>query len=180
LGYDEGVASAKSGRRRLRTALGLAIVAASYATIACEVFSGLASLEEVPGPASIAPHATDAGPEATPGATGPGVDGQLPDARSDAAPSTGPYLLSVVIGGTRLGTISSSPPGINCDVSRNDAGVDGGCTTIFDLGTHVALTVVAPQNFDWGGDCADDAGTTCQLVMDSDKLVYGNFSTNSP
>jgi List-Bact-rpt repeat protein len=85
----------------------------------------------------------------------------------DSAPK-----LTVTLEGDASGTVTSSPPGINC-------GSD--CTELYDLGTGVTLTA-KPEGgaafAGWSGACTGSS-TTCTLTMDSAKSVTATF-TNKP
>jgi hypothetical protein len=174
--------------------LGVAVVATSTASAACEVLSGLSSLRE---------GATDAGDSLT-SADGAGKTGGDPDpingtttgdgasaadariddgrvddggAGVDVRPS-GFSLLTVTIKGTNRGSISSNPQGIACGGAFPDGGPATACVSAFPPGTHVVLTAVVPIAFSWSGDCASATDIySCELVMDSDKQVIGEFAS---
>jgi hypothetical protein len=82
----------------------------------------------------------------------------------------GPIQLSVTVEGDGSGTVTSSPPGIEC-------GSD--CTEIYDLGTGVTLTA-APEGdavfAGWSGACTG-AAKTCTLTMDGPRFVTATFTT---
>src|SRR5206468_3453628 len=61
----------------------------------------------------------------------------------------GTHVVTVVIGGTGSGTITSKPSGINCSA--------GTCTGTFNTGTNVSLTATAGSGSvfaSWGGACS--------------------------
>ena len=73
------------------------------------------------------------------------------------------------------GTVTSSPPGINCGDGNN------GCDFSFDRDSEVTLTATAATNYEpgaWGKACASvtDAGANCTLTMNADKTVSKMFS----
>jgi hypothetical protein len=82
--------------------------------------------------------------------------------------------LAVTKSGTGMGTVTSSPAGINC-------GVD--CSEAYPHGTAVTLTASAGANSvftGWSGDCSGTS-STCMLSMDSAKTVTARFDpTASP
>ena len=79
------------------------------------------------------------------------------------------YTLSVSRFGTGSGTVTSSPPGINCGLV---------CTKTYDNGTVVALTATpdAGSTFSgWTGDC-DGSG---HVTINSDKSCTATFTLNT-
>lgn len=91
------------------------------------------------------------------------------------------HTLTVNIAGTGSGTVTSSPPGINCP---ND------CTEGYAYGTNVTFTAVpnASSTFaGWSGDpdCTDgqvtmNASKTCTATFNSVPLCQGVTATSSP
>ena len=82
----------------------------------------------------------------------------------------GPIQLSVSVEGNGSGTVTSSPPGINC-------GSD--CTEIYARGTGVTLTATPSGNASfagWSGACTG-TGTTCSLTMNGPRSVTATFTT---
>lgn len=79
------------------------------------------------------------------------------------------YLLSVTDSGAGAGTVSSSPPGINCSSA---------CSYSFNSGISVTLTATpsAGSTFaGWSGDCAGTG--TCTVTMSAAKSVTATFGT---
>ena len=73
------------------------------------------------------------------------------------------------------GTVTSSPPGINCGDGNND------CNSSFDRDSEVILTARPATGYvpgSWGKDCKKDtdAGANCILIMNADKTVSKMFS----
>lgn len=65
------------------------------------------------------------------------------------------------------GTITSSPPGINCGIT---------CNAIFDANSSVTLEATPASGWDfsnWSGACS---GQNCMLVMDSNKTATATFA----
>jgi RHS repeat-associated protein len=99
-----------------------------------------------------------------------------------ATPASGPSAetepvrtdpLTVIIGGTASGTVTSSPGGIAC------AGSAVSCTGWFAEGTVVALTATPDSGLvfvGWAGACT---GTTqpCDVTMDGAKSVVAHFAS---
>jgi cysteine-rich repeat protein len=78
------------------------------------------------------------------------------------------YSLTVSRGGSGIGTVTSSPIGINC-------GAD--CAESYSSGTTVTLTAVADTNSTFAGWSGACAGTgACQVAMDAAKNVTAIFS----
>jgi hypothetical protein len=78
----------------------------------------------------------------------------------------------VTLQGNAGGTVTSSPPGIDCG---ND------CTETYDLGTGVTLTAQPEQGVTfagWSGACTG-TGQTCNLTMNGPRAVTATF-TNKP
>lgn len=91
-----------------------------------------------------------------------------------------PVPLRTVSVTTAGGVVWSSPPGISCGDDSPD------CEASFLPETRVTLT--ASPSFEaaflgWGGDCvgspASRAGGTCELTMDTDKVVSAGFHPGS-
>ena len=76
--------------------------------------------------------------------------------------------------GTGQGTVTSSPPGIDCG---ND------CEESFPSGTSVVLTATADGGSEftgWGGDCSScGTNTTCQIMLNADKTCSARFDSPS-
>ena len=78
------------------------------------------------------------------------------------------YPLSVSLAGTGGGSVSSTPPGINC-------GVD--CTENYDYGSLVSLTAVADSGSTfsgWGGACTGSGD--CEVTMAEALSVTATFA----
>lgn len=91
----------------------------------------------------------------------------LPAFASGAGGTGGVATLHVQVTGN--GTVTSSPPGINCPTE---------CADQFDSGSRVVLTAHpgAGESFlGWGGACSGSA-QTCTVVMDVEKNVAAKFT----
>lgn len=77
------------------------------------------------------------------------------------------HRLTVMVGGSGSGSVTSAPPGLTCS--------GGTCTADFDDGTSVALTATASSGtfLGWSNDCTG-AGA-CDVVMDHDRVVTALF-----
>ena len=88
------------------------------------------------------------------------------------APMSGNDQISVTIGGTAQGTVTSSPAGISCP---------GTCTATFTDGAQVTLTEApgAPSTFSmfagWGGACSGTT-STCSLTVGAGQSVTATFN----
>ncbi|MBK9031448.1 MAG: hypothetical protein IPL61_08945 [Myxococcales bacterium] len=92
----------------------------------------------------------------------PGVDAAIDGGGTATAE------LTVVLGGTATGTVTSMPAGITCGAS---------CTGSFPVGTLVTLTAApaAGASFTgWGGGCSG-ALPTCSLVVNAASAVNAGF-----
>jgi hypothetical protein len=80
--------------------------------------------------------------------------------------------IRVTTAGAGVGTVTSSPSGIACT-----SGSGSGCSSSFADGTSVQLTAVADSKslFSEWTDCPASVGSTCLMVMDSDKAVVATF-----
>ena len=81
-------------------------------------------------------------------------------------------VLSVSLGGTGTGTVTSTPAGINCGTT---------CSASFIPGTQVTLTETAVANsyfIGWGGACsASGVNSTCTVTLTASQQVIANFGT---
>jgi hypothetical protein len=79
-----------------------------------------------------------------------------------------PYTLTVSRSGSGGGTVTSSPPGIDC-------GTD--CTESYPYGTEVVLTALAADGSTfsgWSGACGGK--DACAVTMDAEKSVTARFT----
>lgn len=81
----------------------------------------------------------------------------------------GPYTLTITKSGGGIGSVTSSPPGIDCGSK---------CRAEFPSGTNISLTAVADSASyfsSWGGDadCSDG-----NIVLDSSKTCVATFNTS--
>jgi hypothetical protein len=82
------------------------------------------------------------------------------------------YALDVTKTGAGSGTVTSSPPGIDC-------GAD--CSESFNRGTIVSLTPTPASGSSFGGWSGACTGTgTCQVTMDAGKSVAASFLPGGP
>lgn len=83
----------------------------------------------------------------------------------------GPHVrkLTVMIGGSGTGIVTSAPTGLTCNANT--------CTQTFPLGTPVTLTQSATSGtfLGWSNDCTGTAA--CVVTMDEDRTVAGLFGT---
>lgn len=108
------------------------------------------------------------------------VDGPVQDSSSDSAildaaplpdvlsPDTQASGSSVTVTKIGVGTVLSTPPGINCGSV---------CSTTFPAGSTVVLEGQSDQSssfVSWSGDCA--GFKTCSLAINSNKNVVANFA----
>jgi Divergent InlB B-repeat domain len=85
--------------------------------------------------------------------------------KSVTATFTTKPVLTVNKAGSGVGTVTSSPAGIDC-------GVD--CTEAYDEGTPVTLTASPGAAFGgWSGACTGPG--TCTVTMDASKSVTATF-----
>lgn len=94
-------------------------------------------------------------------------------------PEVGPVLrtLTVAVGGSGSGTVTSSPPGITC--------ASASCSATFADGTSVTLTATPGGGgatfAGWGGACAaSGTSPTCTLSMTDDQGVTAGFDAFVP
>ncbi len=79
--------------------------------------------------------------------------------------------LTVTLAGNSTGTVTSSPPGINCPQT---------CSATFSTGTQVTLTET-PENANfvgWGGACNGYA-STCPVTMNANQQVTATFNAQN-
>jgi Divergent InlB B-repeat domain len=81
--------------------------------------------------------------------------------------------LSVQLGGTGSGTVTSSPSGISCGPT---------CNASFQPGTPVTLTAAAASGSTFVGwsSLACGVSTTCSLTVTADTTIGANFVQNNP
>jgi Divergent InlB B-repeat domain len=84
---------------------------------------------------------------------------------TDGGPADGTQRLTVSVTGG--GTVTSTPPGIDCGAT---------CSADFPAGTSVTLTATATDVAlaGWSGDCA--GADACTLTMDGAKTVMAGFA----
>jgi Bacterial Ig-like domain (group 2) len=81
--------------------------------------------------------------------------------------------LSVYGVGQGAGTVTSNPPGINCNPS---SGSVSGCTAYFPSGTAVQLTA-SPTGFGgWSANCTPSTSATCTVSMSINQTVGAIFN----
>jgi phospholipase C len=81
--------------------------------------------------------------------------------------------LSVTLDGTGTGSVTSSPPGINCGTM---------CGASFPQGTKVTLTETATNGSTfagWGAPCSG-SGSTCTVTLSQNTSVTASFNPPSP
>src|SRR5207249_2176990 len=78
------------------------------------------------------------------------------------------FTLTVNKTGTGSGTVTSSPPGINCGAT---------CSASYDDGTVVTLTATADagSTVTGGSGCDAVSGTTCTVTMNAARAVTASF-----
>ncbi|MGD1078966.1 MAG: alkaline phosphatase family protein [Candidatus Sulfotelmatobacter sp.] len=78
------------------------------------------------------------------------------------------FQLSVVPPATGAGTVTSTPPGINCPTT---------CTASFAKNTQITLTATAGTNYSFGGWSGNCSGTgTCSLMITTAASVTAAFT----
>jgi hypothetical protein len=77
--------------------------------------------------------------------------------------------LTIIKSGTGIGTVTSSPAGINCGST---------CSYQFAFGTNVTLTAIPYSGSAFGGWSGDvtSSGSTITITMDSNKRVISTFN----
>lgn len=83
----------------------------------------------------------------------------------------GPRTLTVAKAGTGIGTVTSSPEGIDCGPT---------CQASFDFNTVVTLTAISDSGSSftgWTGDADCSDGT---VTLDANKICTANFNSNEP
>lgn len=100
----------------------------------------------------------------------------MTEARSAIATFTEPrlfWLVAAPISGSHDGTVTSSPPGIDCTLVP--AGLKGECTARFPNGTIVTLTALPASGNSfggWSGDCSGTGGCTVSMTQDRDVRAF--------
>ncbi len=84
-------------------------------------------------------------------------------------------LLTVSGLGSGNGTITSTPGGISCTITRGVA--SGSCSARFSLGSTVSLAGAPASGSDFGGwSGACDGGSACAIVMTDNRTALGTFT----
>src|SRR5262249_17874367 len=81
------------------------------------------------------------------------------------------YALTVIKTGAGIGTITSSPTGINCGTA---------CTATFNSGAQVVITAAAAAGSlsrGWGGCCSGTG--TCTVTMNGNRSVTAAFAVSA-
>ena len=88
---------------------------------------------------------------------------------NNTAVSSSTFTLTVTKAGNGSGTVTSSPPGINCGAT---------CSAVYDSGTVVTLTATpdAGSTVTGGSGCDAVSGTTCTVTMNAARAVTASFS----
>ena len=93
--------------------------------------------------------------------------------------NTAYYRLTIHVGGTGSGTVTSSPSGISCTFIHGTAA--GGCTGVFPFGATVSLNPVAFDGNGFGGWSGACAGTqACLVSVPRDTSVTAGFTLLAP
>jgi hypothetical protein len=82
-------------------------------------------------------------------------------------PQCPPRTLTVTLGGTGSGSVTSNPAGILCGAT---------CTFKFGNGTSVSLAPAAAAGSTFAGFSGDCSGTSCTLNMSADRHVTATFN----
>ncbi|MGH9497922.1 MAG: alkaline phosphatase family protein [Terriglobales bacterium] len=86
--------------------------------------------------------------------------------------SASSFLLSVARNGNGQGTVTSSPPGINCGPTCSDPFTAGAVVTLTEVpGAHSVFT-------GWSGGCTG-TNSTCAVTMNSNIQVTATFSNSN-
>jgi hypothetical protein len=87
-----------------------------------------------------------------------------------------PLTLGVRLSSNDVGTVTSTPAGINCSVDGDD-----GCFHDFKANTPVQLTVTGGDFKGWNGGCLPADQRTCTIVVDDEKTWAGvTFDGDEP
>jgi hypothetical protein len=90
----------------------------------------------------------------------------------DLSLSSTSFALTVTLGGTGSGTVTSSPTGINCPTT---------CSANFNSSTMVTLTAAAASSSTFAGWSGACTGTgTCSVTMSAAEAVTVMFNLNNP
>jgi len=90
----------------------------------------------------------------------------------DAGATATSHILSVLLAGNGLGSVTSNPAGINCGTS---------CTVNFGSGSAVNLTSSPASGSELSGWSTNCTGTAaCSLTMSTDYFVTATFGTTTP
>lgn len=156
-----------------RSGAGIGSVSSNPAGISC----GADCTESYPANTSVTLTATANTGSTFAGWTGEGCSGTgtcvvtMSQARNvTAAFNTVPLMLTVTLGGTGSGSVSSNPAGISC-------GSD--CSEMYPLSTTVTLTATAAAGSSFSGWAGEGcAGTgTCNVTMTQVRAVTASFAS---
>jgi hypothetical protein len=78
--------------------------------------------------------------------------------------------LSVYLVGAGTGTVTSSPPGINCN------GSGAGCAAYFPQGSSVTLTATPAGFGGWSANCTPNTANPCTVTMNTNQTVGAIFN----
>ncbi|MDP9185299.1 MAG: hypothetical protein M3O29_06495, partial [Actinomycetota bacterium] len=92
---------------------------------------------------------------------------------AQAVTATFSYSLTVNVSGDGMGSVTSSPAGIDCP---------GDCTGTFGPGATVTLTAAPDQwsGITWSGDCTGTDPNGCNVAMDQHRSVTATFADLGP
>ncbi len=137
----------------------------SDVTIATIDASGLATAIACPVTLSTPPCVTTITALNTDPTTGITVTGSSTFTQDSGGGGGNLPSLTVYLVGLGSGTVTSTPPGINC------TGSGTGCTGNFVLNSTVTLTATPAGFGGWSANCTPDTATTCTVVMGDNTTV---------